>query len=328
MQLKNFGFLGQILAQIFFFSIVLTTSQAQTQVSAGQDVSNEKLVVITKGDGRTFAGKILSEDAREVLIETKTLGQVYIPRHEIRSIREISSRELNAKDEYVAGEVFSTRYFLSTNGLPIAKGESYMLFTLGTLDAQFGISDNVGAGLMTTWAGAPVIGTLKYSKKVKNDFNVGAGILAGTDTWGGSGLRLLLPYGVLTHGSRRSNVNFSAGYGAIRFKESDKPVTQGRLLISVAGMYKTGWNLSFVFDSFISPGIGTYETYETRYDGFTGTYFDVKLTKQRQGFAMLMPGLRFQTRPDRAFQLGFAGLYFDGNAVPVPLPMLQWFRKL
>ncbi|NLB52605.1 MAG: hypothetical protein GX808_06670, partial [Syntrophomonadaceae bacterium] len=81
----------------------------------------QKVYVVVKNDGARFYGRIISQDAREVLIETDELGQIFIPRHEIREIREVASRELDERGVYVPGEVFSTRYFITTNGLPVQK---------------------------------------------------------------------------------------------------------------------------------------------------------------------------------------------------------------
>ena len=76
--------------------------------------------------------------------------------------------------------------------------------------------------------------------------------------------------------------------------------------MSVAAMFTAGRSLSIVFDTFVAP----------------------TLKDDKSGFALIMPGIRLQTQADRAFQLGFAGVYFDGEVAPLPVPMLQWFRKI
>lgn len=314
-------------------------SQDQPVQLQQEDTSLHMLI---KNDGTRYVGKIIKQDAREVLIETNELGQIYIPRHEIREIREVSKRELNEKGEYVPGEVFATRYFITTNGLSIARKENYIIWNLYGPDIQFGVTDNLGLGIMTTWLGWPLVGTIKYSVPLGELFSTGAGLLVGTDTWGGSGFRFALPYGVLTYGNRLVNFNFSFGYGSVRYKQEEyNPntgnyekiiVNEGRVLMSGAGMFKAGKKVSVVFDTFIAPRGKKYDTYEWRdvYNPVTGNWeqIRVKVTKNRPGFALILPGLRFQTEPDKAFQFGFAGLVFDGETIPLPIPMLQWFRKL
>src|SRR5688572_28749291 len=78
-------------------------------LSAQQD--SLKTYIVMKHDKTEFIGKILSQDAREVLIETKEMGQIIIPKHEIRSIKEVKPEEMTVAG-YVPAEVFSTRYFL------------------------------------------------------------------------------------------------------------------------------------------------------------------------------------------------------------------------
>jgi len=316
--------------------------------ASSQETNNEtrqeepKMQMVIKNDGTRFVGKIIKQDAREVLIETNELGQVYIPRHEIKEIREVSTRELNEKGEYVPGEVFATRYFITTNGLAIARKENYIIWNLYGPDIQFGVTDNLGLGIMTTWVGWPLVGTVKYSVPLGKQFSTGAGLLVGTDTWGGPGFRFALPYGVFTYGNRIANFNISFGYGNVRYKKDEyNPYTgnnetdivnEGRVLMSFAGMFKAGKKVSVVFDTFIAPKGKKYDTYDWRdvWNPVTGNWENVpvKVTKNRPGFALILPGLRFQTEPEKAFQFGFAGLHFDGQTFPLPVPMVQWFSKL
>ena len=46
------------------------------------------------------------------------------------------------------------------------------------------------------------------------------------------------------------------------------------------------------------------------------------------GMALLIPGLRFSRRYNRAFQIGFAGIIADGEVQSVPIHMLGWFMKI
>lgn len=333
----------QRISSLIILLICMMTLNVFSQESTEQPVSDTlKMHVITKNDRTRFVGKIISQDPREVLIDTKEIGLVAIPRHEIREIREVENRELNMKGEYIPGEVFATRYFLTTNGLAIAKGENYMIWHIFGPDVQFGVGENFGLGVMTSWLGSPIIATAKYSIPFKENASMALGLLAGTDTWYGTGFLMALPYVAFTVGDRKANLTFSAGYGAVGYKETffngatnqstKKRVSEGRMLISFAGMFKVGKSVSIVFDSFIVPGGKEYETTEW-YDYFnpnTG-FFEPRernVTKKSKGFALILPGLRFQTTPHKAFQFGFAGVFSDGEAVPVPFPMIQFFQKL
>lgn len=330
------------LASFLLLLFCMIANQVVSQENIEKSVPDSlKTYVVTKNDRTSFVGKIISQDAHEVMIETREMGLVAIPRHEIREIREVEQRELNVKGEYIPGEVFATRYFITTNGLSIAKGENYILWSLFGPDVQFGVGKNLGLGVMTSWLGAPIIGTAKYSLPVEENTSIALGLLAGTDTWFRTGFLMALPYAAFTYGDRKANITFSAGYGAVGYKEggmfengssNSKRVSEGRVLISFAGMFKAGKSVSIVFDSFIVPGGKEYQETEY-YDYFnpdTGGYElrERTVTKKREGLALILPGLRFQTSPHKAFQFGFAGIFAGGEVAPVPAPMVQFFQKL
>lgn len=252
--------------------------------------------IVIKHDGTEFIGKIISQDAREVLIDTKSIGKVIIPKHEIKEIRVLKDEDVNYAGIYIPKEIFSTRYFFTTNGLPVEKGESYTQWNLFGPDFQFSAGNNLGLGVMTSWFGVPIIGSAKYTFKLGKNSGLAIGTLLGTGSWAAPDFGLALPYSTLTFGDRRSNISFSAGYGAV-WVDSD---SDGRMLLSVAAMSKVGPKISLVFDSFIVP----------------------------DAFSVLIPGIRWQIKSEQAFQFGFAGLITNGELVPLPIPMLQWFRKI
>lgn len=287
-----------LLKSVFILLVMLTGTKAFAQT----DSSKAKLFIITTNDGGEFIGEILSEDAKDVIIKTKDKGDVSIPKYQIKERKALESGDLNASGQYIPAEVFSTRYFITTNGLPIEKGESYVQWNLWGPDFEFGVAKNFSVGVMTTWLANPMIATAKYSIPLSEKTSLGVGTLLGTTTWVAPlSYGMALPFASLTNGDRKSNISFTAGYGAV-FYEGE---SSGRMLLSAAGMTKVGKKVSLVFDSFIIPP-----------KNFSGTT------------ALLIPGLRIQTASDKAFQFGFAGIYAGDEFVPVPIPFVQWYKKL
>lgn len=329
---------------IYSLVLVLTFS-IHGSFGQNQEESNTITHKITKQNGVAFVGKLISQDAREVLIETADLGQIYIPKHEIREIT-----VLEKGDDLEGGGLFGTRYFLTTNGFPVKKGENYVQWNLFGPDFQFGVADNFGMGVMTSWVGIPIIGTAKYSRNLGKNLSGGIGFLGGTGSWAFPNYGLLLPFGVLTAGNRINNINFSAGYGALfvedeRFTIVNIPTEystnsiesstyskgEGRPLFSVAGMFRINDKFSFVFDSFLMPKGKDKEREHIEYnysdEGLT-THSIRKEIQQSSSLLVLSPGLRFQANENSSFQFGFTGIYTDGEFIPVPIPMVQWFRKI
>jgi hypothetical protein len=57
-------------------------------------------------------------------------------------------------------------------------------------------------------------------------------------------------------------------------------------------------------------------------------FYITRETEKSQSLIVLAPGLRFQANENNSFQFGFTGLRFEGEFVPVPIPLIQWFRKI
>jgi hypothetical protein len=326
---------------LLFTMIVFSGNYLLAQITNSVDPT--KLYLVTKFDGAQFLGTIKSYDARELLISTEKTGDVYIPKHEIKEIKEVNPEQYK---EFSGEELFATRYFITTNGLPIKKGDNYIQWNLYGPDFQFGVADNFGVGIMTSWAAIPIIANAKYSIKLGKEMNMALGVLAGTGSWAFPDFGGILPFASLTYGNRKNNITLSSGYGAL-FLSNDvwNPITNiqtkdhftvGRVLLSIAGMVKISPKFSLVFDTFISPW-GTERTvtnwvdYGT-WDQTKGEY--IPNWKQETGkevtpnLAIILPGIRWQMNPNSAFQFGFTGFYYDNQFQPFPIPMVQWYRKL
>ena len=310
--------------RVFLFCFLIINSSTFLAQEKKDTLSKKGFYIITKNDGVTYVGEIVYDNAREVFLKTKKTGDLIIPKYEIKSIVKASAAEINEEGELVQSEVFATRYFITTNAIPINKGDSYLLWNLYGPDFQFGLGKNVGVGVMSTWIGMPIIGTLKYSFSKNQKLHYGFGLLAGTGSWALPEWRMALPFGMLTLGDRKNNINFSAGYGAI----IERGKSDGRFLFSVAGFSKIGKKISIVLDSFIMPVGNYFNQEETIYNPSTGLDETLIVRKRKAGFALIIPGIRWQLEPNKAFQFGFAGLIVNGEAVPAPIPMIQWFRKL
>ena len=313
-----------ILSLVFFFTFS-TLAFSQNDTIARQDTNTYRIV---KTDGGEIIGKILSRDAREILLLTIDNRQIYIPQHAIKEIVVIQTKNFNAKGDFIGEDKFATRYFITTNGLPIKKGEHYVQWNLFGPDFQFGLAKNFGVGIMTSWMGMPIIGTIKKSFQFGENTHFAVGALVGTGSWAAPDWGLTLPFGTLSFGDRAKNIAFSGGYGAIWTEGK----MEGRAITSIAGMIKVSPKISLVFDSFIMlPGKTTYETYNGYVlNPITGIYEPQIMTRvnDRPGFGLLIPGIRWHQSEGKSIQFGFLGLIANGEILPMPVPMIQWYRSL
>lgn len=291
---------------LFIISFCMIINAQDTLKVIPQQV---KTYVITKNDGTEYYGLIISQDDREVLLETKEIGRLYIPKHEIRSIKELTSNDIRS-GTVIGSTVFSTRYFLTTNGLRMNKGDCYALFNWWGPDIQYGVTDGLTVGAMTSWLAVPIVLTAKTTYSPEENLHLGLGLLAGTLSWADWGSVGALPYGAVTFGNSRNNLSITAGYAMLSGSSNSGGGTLGTSsrnsasapLLSVGCLFRITNKVSFVGDSFIYMKSGS--------------------------FAIVVPGIRVSNKPGRAFQFGFAGISIDGKMSPVPMPMMSWFIKI
>lgn len=302
----------------------LSVSQSDTTVV--QDTNTYRFI---KTDGGELIGKIMSQDARELYILTSDNRKIYIPQHIIKDMVLVKSSDFNSNGDFIGEDKFATRYFITTNGLPIVKGEHYVQWNLFGPDFQFGLGKNLGVGVMTSWLGTPIIGTIKKSWTIGEKTQFAVGGLLGTGSWIAPEWGGALPFGTLSFGNRSKNLAVSAGYGAI-WQDGD---LDGRALTSIAGMVKVSTKLSLVFDSFFLLGktetrTSTYDEWVTNPSTGQGEWQTVSNTYEVRypGFSLLIPGVRWHQAEGKAFQFGFSGVITNGDIIPVP--MVQWYRSL
>lgn len=259
---------------ILFFASILFLSLPNLTIAQEQVKDSSQLYVITKNDKTEYIGKILKDDGREVLIETETLGKIYIPKSDIKSMIKIQNKSNIVAGEYIVAGPFTTRYCFTTNALPIKKGENYTKISVYGPEVHFALTDNFSLGFMSTWIGSPLMLAAKYSFKTKNEkVNYSVGTLMGSSGYLFSFRGFLgLHFANITYGSRQNNITFSGGYTYLKtgrnvtifeqgtytsinsnsgYEHSHSgpaAITQGPI-VSVAGIFKVGAKASLIFDS-------------------------------------------------------------------------------
>jgi len=284
--------------------ILLSSLVAQAQQDG--ELKLGAYIKVTKQDGAEYLGKLVLLNDRELQLDSTQIGAVVIPRYLIVGIRRGYTSLTDVVERAERQDRFSTRYFLTTNGFSNSEDGSYILFNIYGPDFQFAITDHFTAGILTTWIGSPIVGSLKYSASINESLHGAVGLLAGSSGWLDLGLYFGVPYASATFGSRRSNLTVSAGYGLVAVDgESD-----ARTLVSVAGTTQIWGRLAFVFDSMILPEVS-----------------------DRRGTLMFAsPGIRWFASNTTAFQFGYP-LYLinDGGTNEygaAPFPTFGVFVKM
>ncbi len=199
--------------------------------SLAQSPSDTSTVwIVETYDGNEYLGSLVDSSGTVVIIKTKTLGELRIPKTEIKKFEAILSGQL--KDgQYWSENLQATRYFWAPNGYALKKGEGYYQNVWVFFNhMSFGLSESmsIGVGMVPAFlingASTPVWITPKISLKGEADSKVrlGLGVLLGTvagerDTGFG------IAYGVVTIGSRDSNVNLGVGMGFANGEWANNP---------------------------------------------------------------------------------------------------------
>jgi len=338
--------------------LLLTTCLCVNAQTETQDTTKQ-LHAITKIDGMEYIGEIISDDGREVLLSTEELGNIYIPKSDIKSIVKVEDRKNIIYGEFREKGPFTTRYAFTNNALPVIKGENYALINLYGPEVHFAITNNFSLGVMSTWIASPLVIAMKYSIPTSDPkLNFSLGTLFGTSGY----LNTFRGYGGLhwanvTIGDRMRNFTLGAGYAYFDSGTNDLMETPGVYhnvrpdesipfpvingpMASIAWTIKVGAKASFVFDSMVMFFNEEFSRSEETwisggyYDDVTNQWVEPEYTtivtlEEESGFVlMLMPGLRFQKTEKSAFQCTLAGIVYNGSEnVSFPFPMCTWFFR-
>ena len=148
-----------------------------------QDIDStdsKKLVLITKNNGGEFIGEIISDDGREILLMTTTIGKIYINKSDISGITLVDEKSTNkVGGEFRAEGPFTTRYFFTNNSLPIKKNEHYAMIQLYGPEVHFSVSDKLSLGIMASWIASPIALASKLCLYSKNNIHISLGNIFG-----------------------------------------------------------------------------------------------------------------------------------------------------
>jgi hypothetical protein len=188
---------------------------------SASDKKDTTLFVIKTINGAEYLGHVLSDDGRELFIETNTIGKLYLHKNEVVSMQKVVNKQ-DVQEKIEAGnyqkpkapeDIFTTRYIFTTNALPISKGANYGMTNIHGPEIHFSVTDRLNVGIMTSWIGSPLILATKYTfKKSESKLNFALGTLLGTSGFLNQGRGYMgLHWGTVTFGDRENNISLSAG---------------------------------------------------------------------------------------------------------------------
>ncbi len=319
-----------------------------------------KIYTVTQKNGEVLVGEILSDDGREILINTESIGKIYINKYQIKTIELISKPQEKDKikvkergdenQEIIKNEnldnsldstsnVFSNKYFINSNALPLKKAENYSTYYLLAFDMHFAVSKRLSLGITSSILACPIGITSKFILKQSNKNFVALQIGAASSTFLLKGKAFGGMFkAIYTRGDNLNNFSLAGGFEFISnfsnktfvsiYEPSSAYTYIPAITFSIGGIKTIGKKTSFVFDSQITENKITKTL--SSISGYTAegnvVYKEEELLNSN---ILIFPGLRFQKSEDKAFQFN-VGCNFNLNRnskIMFPFPTLSWYRK-
>lgn len=211
-----------------------------------QDVVKDSTLMyrVETTDGNRYDGYLLKRDTAGIRLRTLNIGDITISQQNIVRVYQLKGNirpfRRRVRGEWVP-HVQSTRYFITSNGYGLRKGEGYyqnvwVLYNQG----NYGITDRFSIGLGTipmflfALDETPIWFTPKLTVPLNKDrVNLGIGAFVGTITNGDVG-----SFGMLTvaptFGNLDKNATIGLGYGFANGSIARLP------LITLSALYRTG----------------------------------------------------------------------------------------
>jgi hypothetical protein len=238
--------------------ILLVAWLSTFSLSAQQEVKGEpgKIYQITMNDGSVISGKLISDNDKEIVIQSGSLGDVRLEKSNIRSMTAVAATDQKAGGIWFANPNAS-KYLLGSSAIPLEKGSGYYQNTWIFINsACYAFTNNIsvagGFEIISIMAGGDgpyaFFVNPKATFKIANNLYAGANILyanaiRAVDSFGG----LATLNGFLTYGNTNNNLTASVGWGFAEGEFSSKPV------ITISGMTRVSRRIAFVSENWIVP---------------------------------------------------------------------------
>jgi hypothetical protein len=236
------------------------------KINAQQNITGEvsKTYQITLKDGSVFTGKIVSITDSEIIIQSRTIGELRLKKENIKTMAPISSI-----DEKRSGVWFPnpnpSRYLLGTSAIPMEKNTGYYQNTwifFNSFAYAFTNNFSVSGGFEIFSLLAKGDGPYAFYINPKVSFKVGDNFYAGGSVLYANTIKTVDEFGGLgtlnffgTYGNKNNNITGALGWGWADGEFSSKP------LITISGMVRVSKRIALVSENWISPGIGSDGSY-------------------------------------------------------------------
>jgi len=228
---------------ILFFSLSLFLSIVVNGQTENEHIGNKVIIILL--DKSEIKGELVSENEREIVVSSTSLGLLTFKKAEV-----LKTIYLDKKGRMPNPN--PTRYFVGQSAYTLDKGEGYYQNIYGLINLiSYGITDRfsvlAGTEIISLFSGSPVLFTnLKYGVPISNklqgalsfSYLTSVGDLLGDLSLGSLNA-------LLTYGNKEHNMTFGTGYALANGEINNTGV------LTIGGMTRLTGRLAFITENYI-----------------------------------------------------------------------------
>ncbi|MGB0249609.1 MAG: hypothetical protein ACPF91_06190, partial [Flavobacteriales bacterium] len=112
---------------ILILTALLTSTLSSAQTTASSEASEPSYVRLVMFDGTSRMGELIESNDSEIVIETRQLGVVRVPKYLVKGMSNLAAREYQQLVQAFQGREMalnpqSSRYFFAPSGIQLRQG--------------------------------------------------------------------------------------------------------------------------------------------------------------------------------------------------------------
>ena len=241
--------------------LIASFTASYSQSETGKLGDNVTIVLF---DNSEVKGEIVSDNDKEIVIRSETLGLLTFQKAEVKKIVYLY------KKDGIFPNPMPARYMLGHSAFNVPKGGLYLHSFFGVVSQglMYGITDNLSAEGGTS-LGTLVVGSPSYYGHLKYGFPIAKNLRGAVSVAHGGMISLMiLPFSanmttlnaLLTYGNKERNLTFGLGYnegstgllfGWIRGRDGFRGMSY-----SLRGMTRVSKRFALITENWLPPGVG------------------------------------------------------------------------
>ena len=167
-------------------------------------------------DGTSRMGELIELSDSEIVIETRQLGVVRVPKYLVKGMSNLAAREYQQLFQAFQGRELalnpqSSRYFFAPSGIQLRQGDGYFQSNIALNSVSLGVTENITIGGLLSFLGAG--GSVKIGKQLSPNTYASFGGIGFMDYYGNLDRPVGLVFANMTWGTEDRNITVNIGTG-------------------------------------------------------------------------------------------------------------------